>query len=416
MAVGKISFPSMPSIEGVTLNAVSAGIKKRASLDLVLISLPETAVTAGVFTQNAFCAAPVTLCKSHLKQTANTRYLLINSGNANACTGEQGMNTALQSCYAVSTQAQLNRAEANSAQVNSNQVLPFSTGVIGENLDVSKIENALPQLFEGLSESHWSLAAQGIMTTDTLPKGANISLRVGDENLIVNGIAKGAGMIKPNMATMLAYIVTNACISKELLQELLNEAADLSFNRITIDGDTSTNDSCMLVAAGTSSIVVNDKQSPHYAAIKKAITDVLVQLAQLIVRDGEGATKFVTVRVQGGQNNNECLQVAYAIAHSPLIKTALYASDPNWGRIIAAIGYAGLSDLDVSHIRVFLNELLIVENGGRASSYSEEQGKEVMTQEEIILRVDLGRGDASETIWTTDLSHDYIKINAEYRT
>jgi len=406
MAVGDLSFPAMPIIEGVRLNAVSAGIKKAGSLDLVLIELPEAATVAGVFTQNAFCAAPVTLCKDHLNQTANSRYFLINSGNANACTGEQGMVAALVSCAAL----------AEETQVDVEQVLPFSTGVIGEPLDENKIENALPSLISGLEGDAWHLAAKGIMTTDTKAKGVNISVPIGNETLIVNGIAKGAGMIKPNMATMLAYIACNADIDVAILKTILKEAANLSFNRITIDGDTSTNDSCILAATGTSSIVINDTDSAHYSIVKKAIIDALSVLAQAIVRDGEGATKFVTVNVEEGQNASECLQVAYSIAHSPLVKTALFASDPNWGRIVAAVGYAGLESLEVGAIRIYLNGVLIVEDGGRAKTYQEEEGKRAMKQDDIVIRVCLARGHSKETIWTTDLSHEYVKINAEYRT
>jgi len=406
MPVGEMKFPVMPIIDGVKLNAVSAGIKKAGSLDLVLIELPETATVTGVFTQNAFCAAPVTLCRDHLHQTSNIRYLLINSGNANACTGEQGMEAAIISCAAV----------AEETHVNVSQVLPFSTGVIGEPLAVEKIENALPALVSGLTDDAWHLAAKGIMTTDTQAKGASVSVNIGKEIVVVNGIAKGAGMIKPDMATMLAYIATNADVDETVLKKILKEAADLSFNRITIDGDTSTNDSCILIATGTSSIVINDTQSAHYSILKKAVIEVLATLAQAIVRDGEGATKFVTINVEGGLDNNECLEVAYAIAHSPLVKTALFASDPNCGRIVAAIGYAGVSNLDVEKIKIHLDDVLIVEKGGRAASYKEDDGQRVMNQSEIILNVALGRGSVRETIWTTDLSHEYIKINAEYRT
>lgn len=406
MSVGLSPFPSMPVIEGIKLNAVSAGIKKVPSLDLVLFELPATATVAGVFTQNAFCAAPVSLCKNHLSQATNTRYLLINSGNANACTGEQGMAAALVSCAAL----------AEESQVAVNQVLPFSTGVIGEPLDASKIENALPSLLSGVKGDAWELAAKGIMTTDTEAKGASVSVNIGNETLIVNGIAKGAGMIKPNMATMLAYIACNADVEESILKKILKEAADLSFNRITIDGDTSTNDSCILVAAGTSSIVVNDDCSAHYSILKKAVIEVLSSLAQAIVRDGEGATKFVSIKVEGGQNAQECLQVAYSVAHSPLVKTALFACDPNWGRIVAAIGYAGIDHLDVDQIKVYLGDVLIVEKGGRAASYREEEGQSVMDQDDITIRICLGRGEFTETLWTTDLSHEYVKINAEYRT
>jgi glutamate N-acetyltransferase/amino-acid N-acetyltransferase len=406
MAVGESIFPVMPSISGVKLNAVNAGIKKNNNLDLVLIELPETAQVAGVFTQNAFCAAPVTVCKQHLAQTKNSRYFLINSGNANACTGDEGLITALKSCEALS----------QNQHVAVEQVLPFSTGVIGEALPLEKITHALPELISGLNEDHWPLVARGIMTTDTRPKGASVSLDLDGEQITINGIAKGAGMIKPNMATMLAYVVTDASVDSQLLSNLVKSAADASFNRITIDGDTSTNDSCILAATGESSIKFEDSQARHYEIFKKAVIEVFEQLAQAIVRDGEGATKFISIVVEEGNSQQECLDVAYAIAHSPLVKTALFASDPNWGRIVAAIGYAGLEDLKVENVQVFLGDVLIVENGGRAKSYLEEQGQQVMDQEEVVLRVKLSRGNCLEKLWTTDLSHDYIKINAEYRT
>ena len=406
MAVGTLINPNMPVINGVRLNAVSAGIKKNKQTDLVLIELPASSTVAGVFTQNAYSAAPVTVCKNHLNQTVNSRYLLINSGNANACTGQQGMEAAIATC----------RTLADINNIDIEQVLPFSTGVVGEPLPVEKIQASLTQLSEGLDENNWALAAQGIMTTDTRPKASSVTVDLGQDTLIVNGIAKGAGMIKPNMATMLAYVVTNAQVEQNLLQSLLRELADLSFNRITIDGDTSTNDSCILVAAGNTPIVIDSDQSPHYAALKQALLDVLQDLAQAIVKDGEGATKFVTINVEEGENSQECLDVAYAIAHSPLVKTALFASDPNWGRIVVAIGYAGVTHFDIEKVKVYLDDVLIVEKGGRAESYQEEDGQRVMNQEEITLRVCLGRGHATETLWTTDLSHEYVKINAEYRT
>ena len=406
MTLGQLTFPTMPAITGVKLNAVSAGIKNNQQLDLVLIELPPSSTVAGVFTQNAYCAAPVTLCKEHLQKTHASRYLLINSGNANACTGEQGMSAALNSCVAVAEQG----------EVDIEQVLPFSTGVIGEPLAVEKIETALPLLFASLNEQHWQQAATGIMTTDTQAKGASVATQIESETLVVNGIAKGAGMIKPNMATMLAYVVTNAVVSSDVLQQLVKEAADHSFNRITIDGDTSTNDSCLLIASGTSSIVIDDINSVHYSTLKDKVISVMQTLAQAIVRDGEGATKFVSIHVEEGATQSECLAVAYAIAHSPLVKTALFASDPNWGRIVAAIGYADIDELDVNKVRVYLDDVLIVERGGRAESYTEAAGQQVMDQSDINLRVCLGRGKVSETLWTTDLSHEYVKINAEYRT
>ncbi len=405
MAVGQCVFPEMPLIHGVKLNAISAGIKKNNQLDLMLIELPKAAKVAGVFTQNAFCAAPVTLCKQHL--LSQPRYLLVNSGNANACTGEQGMQDAFQCCEAV---AQVSKS------VLAQQVLPFSTGVIGEPLPTQKIITALPELLSGLDEGHWSLAAKGIMTTDTQAKGATRSFEYQGETIVVNGISKGAGMINPNMATMLGFIATNANISQELLDTLSFNAANQSFNRITIDGDTSTNDSCMLMASGESSLHISTANDPLYGLLEAAVFDVYRSLAQAIVKDGEGATKFVTIRVEKGHTANECLQVAYAIAHSPLVKTALFASDPNWGRIVAAIGYANIESLQANDVLVYLNDVLIVENGGRASSYTEAAGQAVMDQEDILLRVVLRRGEMTETIWTTDLSHEYVTINAEYRT
>ena len=413
MPVGEISFPKMLPITGVKLSAVHAGIKKTAStgkpkLDVVLIQLPSTATAAGVYTKNAYCAAPVTLCKQHLNHSNNIRYLIINSGNANACTGAEGMDAAIAMCELV----------AKKTGIATERVLPFSTGVIGEPLPVEKIRSVTPELFDSLDESHWALAAQGIMTTDTCPKGvcSSVALDGCDDTLIINGIAKGSGMINPNMATMLAYVVTNAIVEEGLLQELLSDATNLSFNRITIDGDTSTNDSCMLIAAGNADIVIKDKQSPFYRQFRQAVFDTFTQLAQQVVRDGEGATKFVTISVEEGFESQECLQVAYAIAHSPLVKTALFASDANWGRIVAAIGYAGVENLNVDNISIYLDDVLIVEKGGRAQSYVESAGEAVMAKDEIILRVCLGRGDAKETIWTTDLSHEYVTINAEYRT
>lgn len=404
MPVGSLPFPEMPVIKGLMLNTCAAGIKKNGSHDLVMIALPESTKVAGVFTQNAFCAAPVTLCKHHLSHAS--RYLIINSGNANACTGESGMKAALQCCEAI----------AKAAAVDAEQVLPFSTGVIGEPLPADKIVAALPQLMSGLAQDHWLLAAQGIMTTDTLPKGATRTITYEGETVVVNGIAKGAGMIKPNMATMLGFIATNASVSDDILDQLSRKAANRSFNRITIDGDTSTNDSCMLMATGESSYTVDSEQHPLYSALEQAIVEVYQTLAQAIVRDGEGATKFVTIQVEQGASDNECLQVAYAIAHSPLVKTALFASDPNWGRIVAAIGYAGIEGMDADAIRVYLNDVLIVENGGRAETYTEEAGQQVMDQEEILLHIKLGRGESAQTLWTSDLSHEYVTINAEYRT
>lgn len=406
MAVGDYPFPKMHPVQGVKLTAVSAGIKKIGRRDVVLFELAEGSSVAGVFTKNAFCAAPVTLCKEHLSR-ASIRYLLINSGNANACTGEQGLLDAKATCVAIS--------ELTGMQPE--QILPFSTGVIGEPLPVQKITAVIPEALANLNINGWNDAGAGIMTTDTRPKGFSQQFQYQGKTITVNGISKGAGMIKPNMATMLGYIATDAKIAQPLLQILAREAADISFNRITIDGDTSTNDSCILVATGQVDLPeVVDANGDLYEKLREVIFAAHVHLAKSIVSDGEGATKFVTIAVTGGANRNECLDVAYAVAHSPLIKTALFASDPNWGRIVAAIGYAGVPDLDATKVRVHLNDTLIVENGGRAKTYTEEQGQAVMNQAEIAINIHLGRGDAAETVWTTDLSYEYVRINADYRS
>ena len=406
MAVGEYPFPSMHPVAGVKLTAVCAGIKRQNRRDVVLFELAEGSAVAGVFTKNAFCAAPVTLCKVHLA-AAPIRYLIINSGNANACTGEQGLRDAKATCEAIAQQT----------GVKPEQVLPFSTGVIGEPLPVAKIITAIPEALANATEQGWADAGAGIMTTDTRPKGFSRQIEHQGKTITVNGIAKGAGMIKPNMATMLGYIATDAKIAQPLLQQLAKEAADKSFNRITIDGDTSTNDSCILIATGQVDLPeVNKSEGELYEKLKDIIFAAYIHLAKSIVSDGEGATKFVTVAVSGGASRDECLNVAYAVAHSPLIKTALFASDPNWGRIVAAIGYAGVPELDATKVRVHLNDVLIVENGGRAASYTEEQGQTVMKGEDIAIRIDLGRGSVAETVWTTDLSYEYVRINADYRS
>ena len=405
MPVGLGPLPTLHPVPGFSLGIASAGIKKAGRKDVVVMETAPAARIAGVFTTNAFCAAPVTLCKQHLGNAP--RYLLINTGNANAGSGKPGMQAALTTCEAL---AQLTHVELG-------QILPFSTGVIGEVLPADKIIAVLPQALADLSEGNWAAAAEGIMTTDTLPKGASRQITLSDQTITITGISKGAGMIRPNMATMLGYIATDARMAQPVLQQMLKQAADLSFNRITIDGDTSTNDSCMLIATGQAQMEeITDPASSEYLKLAEAVNAVMLELAQAIVRDGEGATKFVTVQVNGGGNRNECLDVAYAIAHSPLIKTALFASDPNWGRILAAVGYAGVPDLDVEKIDVYLDDVCITRNGGRAADYTEEQGARVMAQAEITIRIELGRGDVSETIWTTALSHEYVRINAEYRT
>ena len=405
MAVGLGPLPTLHPVPGFELGIASAGIKRPGRKDVVVMRCAEGSSVAGVFTLNAFCAAPVILAKQRVQ--GSVRYLLTNTGNANAGTGAPGLAAAERTCARL----------AELAGVDADAVLPFSTGVIGEPLPVEKIEGALQAALDNLSENHWAEAATGIMTTDTLPKGASRQFQHDGVTITVTGISKGAGMIRPNMATMLGYIATDAKVAPAVLKDLLLDGANKSFNRITIDGDTSTNDCCMLIATGKADVAeVTEARGPLFDALKKAVFEVCMEVAQAIVRDGEGATKFVTVQVNGGGNHQECLDVGYAVAHSPLIKTALFASDPNWGRILAAVGRAGVPNLDVSLIDVYLDDVCIASKGGRNATYTEAQGSAVMAQEEITIRIDLGRGDCSETIWTTDLSHEYVKINAEYRT
>ncbi|NLC99534.1 MAG: bifunctional glutamate N-acetyltransferase/amino-acid acetyltransferase ArgJ [Gammaproteobacteria bacterium] len=405
MAVGLGDLPIMHPVAGFELGIASAGIKKPGRRDVVVMRCVEGSTVAGVYTQNAFCAAPVILCKQRMQSAP--RYLVTNTGNANAATGEPGLQAANAVCQHL--------AELVGCPVE--QVLPYSTGVIGELLPVAKIAAALPAALADLRTDNWAAAGEGIMTTDTLPKGASVQFVHDGVTVTVTGISKGAGMIRPNMATMLGYMATDAAVSQEILQNLLHDAANKSFNRITIDGDTSTNDSCMLVATGQAALEpITEPSGELYNALRTAVNQVAMQLAQAIVRDGEGATKFVTVKVAGGGNQQECLDVAYAVAHSPLIKTALFASDPNWGRIVAAIGYAGVQGLNPDLVNVFLDDVCIVKDGGRAQDYTEEQGAAVMQQSELLIRIELGRGDCVETIWTTDLSHEYVRINAEYRS
>jgi glutamate N-acetyltransferase/amino-acid N-acetyltransferase len=405
MAVGLGPLPTLHPVPGFELGIASAGIKRPGRKDVVVMRCAEGSSVAGVFTLNAFCAAPVILAKQRVQGTV--RYLLTNTGNANAGTGEPGLAAAERTCAKL---AEITGADAS-------EVLPFSTGVIGEPLPVEKIEGALQAALDDLSVDNWAAAATGIMTTDTLPKGASRQFVLDGVTVTVTGISKGAGMIRPNMATMLGYIATDASVAPSVLQDLIRDGANKSFNRITIDGDTSTNDCCMLIATGQADLpAVTEAKGPLFEALKKAVFEVCMDVAQAIVRDGEGATKFVTVEVNGGGTHQECLDVGYTVAHSPLIKTALFASDPNWGRILAAVGRAGVPNLDVSKIDVFLGDVCIASKGSRASTYTEEQGSLVMAQEEITIRIELGRGDCSETIWTTDLSHEYVKINAEYRT
>jgi len=405
MPIGYSELPVLLPVPGVRLAAVAAGIRYRDRKDLVMIELAETSRCAAVFTRNAFCAAPVTVARQHLS-LQSPRFLLINSGNANAGTGKQGLDDAQACC----------RILAQRAGCVPEQVLPFSTGVIGEPLPVERIGAALNGAFAELSEDGWGTSAHAIMTTDTVAKGVSKTLELGGHPIVITGIAKGAGMIRPDMATMLAYIATNASVAASALQDCLRQAVDASFNRITVDGDTSTNDACVLIATGTEKAPLLDSGHADYGAFCHAVAGVCRQLAQLIVRDAEGATKFVTVRTEGGHDAQECLQVAYTVAQSPLVKTALYASDPNWGRILAAVGRAGLPDLDVDRVRIFLDEVCIVRDGGRAPEYREQDGQRVMAQDEIGIRIQLGRGAASETVWTSDLSDEYVRINAAYRS
>jgi glutamate N-acetyltransferase/amino-acid N-acetyltransferase len=390
-------------VEGIRLNAVAAGIRYQDRNDLVLIEIAEGSSIAGVFTRNAFCAAPVFVSRQHLTQTT-PRYLLINSGNANAGTGSLGMQLAERSCLAVS--------RATGADVS--QVLPFSTGVIGEPLNIEAIEGAIPELIEGLDQDHWLVAAQAIMTTDTQPKGFSTVVSLTSGVIHITGIAKGAGMIRPDMATMLAYIATDLEIGQSELEHMHTEAVAASFNRVTVDGDTSTNDACMLMATGKSGVSLSNQEDRHI--FSEALLSIYRKLAQALIRDGEGVTKFVEIRVVNARTQSEAADVAYTVAHSPLVKTALFASDPNWGRILAAVGRSGITDMDVGLINIYLDDLCIVENGGRAQSYTEEQGQAVMNREELRIEIDLGRGHEATSVWTTDLSHEYVTINAEYRT
>ena len=406
MAVGLRDLPPLHPVAGVRLGTAAAGIRKKERRDLVVIECAAGTRTAATFTKNRFCAAPVTVAREHLAQTA-PRALLINTGFANAGTGTPGLQDAHACCAALAKQ--LGCADS--------EILPFSTGVIGERLPVDRIVAGLPACLSGLGESRWEEAAQGIMTTDTLPKGSSRQVRIGAQLVTVTGIAKGAGMIRPDMATMLAFVATDAAISQKALQACITEAVAKSFNRITVDGDTSTNDACVLLATGRAGNPAID--APHgdaYVILAEAITAVFTELAQAIVRDAEGATKFITVEVRGGKSESDCLDVAYTIAHSPLVKTAFFASDPNWGRILAAIGRAPVASLDVNAVSVYLNEVRVVQNGALAPDYTEAKGLAVMRLPEIVIGVDLGAGSSSARIWTSDLSHDYVRINAEYRS
>jgi len=398
---------ALHAVPGVRIGVAMAGIRKPGRRDLVVFLLDEGAAVAGVFTRNRFCAAPVQLCRERLGAGAAVRALLINTGNANAGTGADGLTRARRSCTALAALAGL----------DEQQVLPFSTGVIMETLPVERLEAGLPAALAALRDDGWAEAAAGIMTTDTLPKAASRQILLGARTVTISGIAKGAGMIRPDMATMLGFIATDAVIDPALVKPLLLEVADQSFNRISIDGDTSTNDSLMLVATQRAGHPpIRSLDSADGLVLKQALVEVAQQLAQAIVRDGEGATKFITIQVQGGRSVAECRLAAFAVAHSPLVKTAFFASDPNLGRILAAVGYAGIADLDQTLIDLFLDDVHVVHEGGRHPRYREEDGQRVMRQAEITVRVDLHRGPFDATVWTCDLSHDYVSINADYRS
>jgi len=393
-------------VSGFYLGATAAKIKKNGNTDLVVMEMAEGSITAATFTQNAFCAAPVTVAKTHLANT-QPRALLINSGNANAGTGKQGMEDALQSCAWL----------ADELGYTPEQVLPFSTGVIGENLPMEKIHLGIAQACANVSVTAWNDASDGIMTTDLVPKQVSRQFEVDGHSVTITGISKGSGMIHPNMATMLGFAATDAKITQACLQQCLSDAVNVSFNRITVDGDTSTNDACTLTATQQADMpVIDSVDSEAYQQFAQVVTEVMTELAQMIVRDGEGATKFVSVIVEGGLDTEECLKVAHTVALSPLVKTALFASDPNWGRILAAVGRAGVVNFDIDAIEIYLDDVCIVKDGGRADSYTEAAGQAVMDQEDISILIKLNRGTVADTVWTTDFSYDYVKINAEYRS
>jgi len=394
-------------IAGVRLGVTEAGVRKAGRKDLTVLLLEPGASVAGVFTQNRFCAAPVQICREHLQRATGVRAMLINTGNANAGTGEDGRQRAMRTCAAL----------AGRLDLASAQILPFSTGVIMESLPVERIEAGLDAALADAREDNWARAAEAIMTTDTVAKAFGAQLTIAGVRISVTGIAKGAGMIRPNMATMLGLLATDACVSQDLMQQLVTELAEASFNRVTVDGDTSTNDSFVLIASNKARhAVIDSLDSESGRALKGALLEVARKLAQAIVRDGEGATKFISILVEGGKTQAECRQVAYAIAHSPLVKTAFFASDPNLGRILAAVGYAGVDDLDQGAIDLYLDQVHVAQRGGRHPAYREEDGQRVMRQSEITVRVVLGRGAAADTVWTCDLSHDYVTINADYRS
>ena len=405
MPVGLTDRLELSAVGGIRVGTASLGQRAEPRDDLTIIEAAPGTVGVGVFTQNAFCAAPVQVAKAHLASSA-PRYLIINAGNANAGTGAQGLNDANACC----------QATARAVGCQPEEVLPFSTGVIGELLRVDAMQVGIPRAFENLCSDGWERGARAILTTDIVPKGLSRTFQHEGRTCTVSGIAKGSGMIQPNMATMLGFVATDAPVGESVLGDCLRDANNKSFNRITVDSDTSTNDACILLATGAAGGAPITADSPSFDEFRQAVTDVCQFLAHAIVRDGEGATKFVTVHVTGGQDTQECLAVAYTVAHSPLVKTALYASDANWGRILAAVGRSGVSDLDVDAITIRLGDVLIAERGGRAASYTEEAGQAVMAQEEITITIDLARGPAEDTVWTCDFSYEYVRINAEYRT
>ena len=405
----KLTAPQAASllpVKGVQLGFAEAHVRKPNRKDVLIMTLAENSRVAGVFTLNRFCAAPVILCKDFLNQKAGIRALLVNTGCANAGTGDDGLNRAKESCEAL----------GGLLGLQANQILPFSTGVILEPLPVDKVIAGMPAAIENLKEDNWLNAAEAIMTTDTVAKGTSRQIMLGGKKVTITGISKGSGMIHPNMATMLGYIATDAAISQAALEAIIQYAVNQSFNCITVDGDTSTNDSLILMATNLAGNVEIVEDGVDYVLLRDTLTEVAIELAQAIVRDGEGATKFMTVTVEAGKNEAECRKVAYAIAHSPLIKTAFFASDPNLGRILAAVGYAGIDDLDVNKLDLYLGDVLVAEKGGRATSYKEEQGAAIMQESDILVRVVLNRGKQNVTIWTCDFSYDYVKINADYRS
>ena len=393
-------------VAGIEIGVTQAGIRKVDRRDLTVFRLSEGTSIGGVFTRNRFCAAPVLVCQAHLKSDLGIRALVINTGNANAGTGEPGLKAAQQTCEALAALLGLDSA----------QILPFSTGVILEPLPVDRLKAGLPGALKDLRANNWVSAAHGIMTTDTLPKIHSQRLSLGGKTITITGISKGAGMIRPNMATMLSYLATDAGLAQPLMTQLSRELAELSFNRITVDGDTSTNDSFIVMATGKSGLLIDSAAHPHYAALKAALAVAALDLAQKIVRDAEGATKFMTIQVEQAKTVDEALLVAYAVAHSPLVKTAFFASDPNLGRILAAIGYAGILDLDVRGVKLWLGDVLVADKGERNPDYQEADGQRVMKEPEILVRIALGRGNITQTVYTCDFSHDYVSINADYRS